>query len=1473
MSYQVYRKVLESSAVTHCCTGRFVSPQARNVAVVKHDVLELYTAPAEGAQHGLLLECVYPLGSPVVDCEAVRFPQYRNDALVLAFADAKLAVLVWSAQEDRFVTKSLHLLEEPEVMAERSPDDEVHPHITIRHDTRGTASPFPCLVALVFRRFLFVLPFVKPEDARGDDVHDDTDAHLPLGKAQPIDLQELSIRNVRDVCFVGGYHNPTLMFLHEQQQTWAGRVKFVVGDDGKVVDERYLTSCLTILSLSMQAAKVIYTPMSIASKLPYNAFSLEPLTAAPYGALVVASNTIIHMFEHEQSGFGVHVNKFGKDELSSDSALLMPYGEAFLRGPNGQPEELHSHPDDTSSPKIRLVMNLNGAHVTSLPNHPNVYFLALSTGEVCLLHLAKAGNAGAVRGMSIERAPGLYPLSCLPAPISPLPSCPIASCLAAFDDFLFIGSRIGDSLVLKVAEADAPVHFTKAATFLNTGPIQDISFGDSSVAQAVEEDDDMEIFPAPSLGMSMVVPVTLKPSTDLSFAERHATMELVAAVGRDHDGAVCVLNRTVKPMELCALMAECTGCWTLNFKKKQKRSRDEMEAGFEVEAEGDETEAAEAEKGYNKYLVLAMKGGATKVLRCGEELREVTEEGDLPLDVAQQTVGCVSMAEGRIVVQVTTDGAIATDDRKAQAAKSIYDCDPTLDKRVKVHEVVFAGDWGLMLLTNGSVQLLTAGFGEGGALKVDLIAPPTHSSDMHESGAAHRLGYITSMCLYNTTRGDAFFFAGDNKAAVTGAGGPTTLACLAWTSGTVQIIDMQDWRLMHEFHSTLETPDMLSPWTPFSQSWREGAEHYGVPTEEHIVGLWVGRVEKTDQRPHLIMLTSDEEVHCYKAFLFGGELRFRKTQGISSTTRRAEQGGTAAAPPRLHPVDDSMRLSIQVADGSEAQKVVTSVFMQSPQNPRIASFQNVFGLEGFFMRTPRGGVWGFSEKGFLRMHEMVNMKGGVTCIAPLHTASVKQGFALITPDRLRLMTLTWHRRMNFRAPWPTRKILLRSSPHKVLYDPRMRTYTLVVSTETPFKPLKTEFDRETDPFAAGEGGGGELESKMKVVSATSGIPIPTAPRFELLLYSAYSWKPFTSLALQENETCLAFADIAVQRPKDVASAHAGNISKKNPLSDTVHFQAIGTGFPIAEDIPCRGRLVVYRVRVGRARDDRVLEPDCEVITKGPVTAVASTKGHIFAAVAAKVHVFRYDWTKKELVMVAWCDARLYTTSLTVMKDFLLAGDVYNSMQLMRWSQHTQSLNLLGKDANAIPCAACETLVDRGSLTFAASDDNGNISSFSFKPPVNALVGEFVPVADFHTGTTTQKFLSLRTLQMMKGKDEIAPADRTALLSGTKEGAIQILQPVAEHLHRDLSWLFAKMVTELDHMAGLHPRAVRKYRGRRVRKPDPKSRRAAVVDMTVITRYLTLPHSVQEQLAAAAGIGTKEQIVATIRSVQQETRYL
>lgn len=71
--------------------------------------------------------------------------------------------------------------------------------------------------------------------------------------------------------------------------------------------------------------------------------------------------------------------------------------------------------------------------------------------------------------------------------------------------------------------------------------------------------------------------------------------------------------------------------------------------------------------------------------------------------------------------------------------------------------------------------------------------------------------------------------------------------------------------------------------------------------------------------------------------------------------------------------------------------------------------------------------------------------------------------------------------------------------------------------------------------------------------------------------------------------------------------------------------------------------------------------------------------------------------------------------MSILKNFILLGDMHHSLQLLVWREHDHSLNLVSKDFEGAVALSSEFLYDHAKLGMAMGDDEGNLQVFQEAP--------------------------------------------------------------------------------------------------------------------------------------------------------------
>ena len=84
-----------------------------------------------------------------------------------------------------------------------------------------------------------------------------------------------------------------------------------------------------------------------------------------------------------------------------------------------------------------------------------------------------------------------------------------------------------------------------------------------------------------------------------------------------------------------------------------------------------------------------------------------------------------------------------------------------------------------------------------------------------------------------------------------------------------------------------------------------------------------------------------------------------------------------------------------------------------------------------------------------------------------------------------------------------------------------------------------------------------------------------------------------------------------------------------------------------------------------------------VNAKGAVTQLAAMEGYLVMAVGPKVIMFFFT-DEKKLQPCGFYDVHIYVNSMEVVKNYILIGDVYTSVMLLRWVEESRQLVLLSR---------------------------------------------------------------------------------------------------------------------------------------------------------------------------------------------------
>ena len=522
---------------------------------------------------------------------------------------------------------------------------------------------------------------------------------------------------------------------------------------------------------------------------------------------------------------------------------------------------------------------------------------------------------------------------------------------------------------------------------------------------------------------------------------------------------------------------------------------------------------------------------------------------------------------------------------------------------------------------------------------------------------------------------------------------------------------------------------------------------------------------------------------------------------------------------------------------------------------RVVSFIHA-GWYGIYLCGPQS-AFCFAERGNIRLFPMTQTDAAVgpACFSEFRNNVCPNGFVYIhdkTTLKIVQMSAEASHRITYSHSLPVTTISLLPSTsaaptvaNKLVYIPQFQIYAAIVVQYVSVAPTIGIVDPDNE-----EADESELEHDLTA-------PAVLEPKFEIRLISPKTWEILDRFPLdtREHATCM-----------DLVWLHTSEkVRKCRPVL------AVGTITNNGEDSQAKGRVILFEIIKQSMSENEEEKPNLKLTLskiqkQGPVTALCGLQGSLVLALGPKVLVYFVDFERKDLKGLAFFDAKLYVVTLTSIKDYLLLGDIYKGSFFIRWLESQKTLALLGKDYNTVHVTAVQFFLHEKKLSFVSCDEHKNLHLLTYAPfDVESRGGEMLL-------TRSQFYLGSNVAKVLRVPVNASPATREfshLLLFGTLDGGIGSLAPVSEQAFRRLAMVGHKMVTGLQHFAGLNPKAFRHYKSI-YRLPTRQTSRDTVIDGRLVEQYLQLDVLTQHKIAGEVGM-KRETVIQAIEQAQSMSK--
>ncbi|CAI5690013.1 unnamed protein product [Oreochromis niloticus] len=1239
-----------------------------------------------------------------------------------------------------------------------------------------------CAVMLVYGTKLVVLPFRK------DTLTDEQESGVGEGPKSSflpsyiIDVRELDekLLNIIDMKFLHGYYEPTLLILFEPNQTWPGRV--AVRQD----------TC-SIVAISLNIMQKVHPVIWSLSNLPFDCTQVMAVPKPIGGVVVFAVNSLLYL-----------------------NQSVPPYGVSLNSQTNGTTAFPLRVQDE-----VKLTLDCCQSDFIAYDK----MVISLKGGEIYVLTLITDGMRS-VRAFHFDKAAASV----------------LTTCMVTMEPgYLFLGSRLGNSLLLKYTEKLQETPAEEGKERQDKEKDKDKQEEPPSKKKRVEsstnwtdEVDEIEVYGSEAQSGTQLATYSFEvcdsilnigPCANASMGEPaflseefqsnpEPDLEVVVCSGYGKNGALSVLQRSIRPQVVTTFeLPGCHDMWTVissdvkedKTAAKSDESEDGAEAetgddGEEGEKDKEEVEKEEEEKKTEPpleddakkhgFLILSRED-STMILQTGQEIMELDTSG---FATQGPTVYAGNIGDNKYIIQVSPMGL-----RLLEGVRQLHFIPVDLGSPI-VHCSV-ADPYVVIMTAEGVVTMFV--------LKSDSYMGKTHRLALQKPQIPSQSRVIT-LCAYRDVSG---MFTTENK-----------VSC-SIKEDTIRSQSEAE-TIIHDMSNTVDDEEEML----YGDS-----NASATPAKEDINRSFVAPTtsgsEATSSKAeptHWCMIIRENgvmEVHVEQELLIYEAFQYDQQQPQNNLKVRFKK-----VPHNINFREKKSKLKKDKKAESSATEESSGV---KGRIARFRFFEDISGYSGVFICGPSPHWMLVTSRGALRLHPMT-IDGSIESFSPFHNINCPKGFLYFNKQgELRISVLPTY--LSYDAPWPVRKIPLRCTVHYVSYHVESKVYAVCTSVKEPCTRI---------PRMTGE------EKEYEVIERDERYIHPQQEKFSIQLISPVSWEaiPNTRIDLEEWEHVTCMKTVAL-RSQETVSGLKGYI-------------AAGTCLMQGEEVTCRGRILILDVievvpEPGQPLTKNKFKVLYEKEQKGPVTALCHCNGYLVSAIGQKI--FLWVLKDNDLTGMAFIDTQLYIHQMFSIKNFILAADLMKSISLLRYQEESKTLSLVSRDAKPLEVYSIEFMVDNNQLGFLVSDRDKNLYVYMYLPEAKESFGgmRLLRRADFNAGANINTFwrMPCRGALDASSKKALTWDNKHITWFATLDGGIGLLLPMQEKTYRRLLMLQNALTTMLPHHAGLNPKAFRMLHSDRRSLQNPVKN---ILDGELLNKYLYL--SMMERSELAKKIGTTQDII-------------
>ena len=263
--------------------------------------------------------------------------------------------------------------------------------------------------------------------------------------------------------------------------------------------------------------------------------------------------------------------------------------------------------------------------------------------------------------------------------------------------------------------------------------------------------------------------------------------------------------------------------------------------------------------------------------------------------------------------------------------------------------------------------------------------------------------------------------------------------------------------------------------------------------------------------------------------------------------------------------------------------------------------------------------------------------------------------------------------------------------------------------------------------------------------------------------------------------------------------------------------------------------------------------------KGVASSLTSVVGNLITTNGFKVMVYKFDGDK--LNAIAFYDLHHMVSCIAVVKNYVLATDVYRSATFLAFQEDPYRFFLLGRDYLNLQVEMCNFIIDGNSLGLVELDKYGNLYISSYTPfDIQSQSGQkLLRVADYHLGAQVSKTIKLRKTTIGRNKQYFN-------MMSFYDGGLTWIAPIQERAFKRLMFMTSKMANTLPHQCGLNPKSYRLSTNTSARLDENPHKN--VIDGDFAKEFLFLNKETQQQLSDSIGI-SKDKYLSDLTTIHDE----